>query len=303
MNGRNRRRKDVPFNPFAQNAAAERNRRHAEKAKEKRRQENQINSAEASSTKPSQNKSLEDLQREARKKIGSEIKTTEEKKDLQTAKQPVVQKPVEEKVIAPKITQTTAAKTVTEKKPSREERLAELKRKSQQSKDNAKLRKSTTKQEMAPQVETVEESDEVKEIEADIPELNSTDETLDGYSGKNLNVFKTIQIVDKSSAGISKKKRKTRRMDKKGGGRQRLEKKLNKQKILEFRYVARDILDNPDVPEEHRSNVLGQIIAKGERISIDAAMEFIDQKTLELVLTEEISEQLKNEIKSISKRR
>ena len=41
MNGRNRRRKDVPFNPFAQNAAAERNRRHAEKAKEKRRQEAQ----------------------------------------------------------------------------------------------------------------------------------------------------------------------------------------------------------------------------------------------------------------------
>ena len=86
-------------------------------------------------------------------------------------------------------------------------------------------------------------------------------------------------------------------------GRQRLEKKLNKQKILEFRYVARDILDDPDVPEEHRSNVLGQIIAKGERISSDAAMEFIDQKTLELVLTEEISEKLKNEIKSISKRR
>ena len=58
-------------------------------------------------------------------------------------------------------------------------------------------------------------------------------------------MFKTIQIVDKSSAGISKKKRKSRRMDKKGGGRQRLEKKLNKQKILEFRYVARDILNDP----------------------------------------------------------
>ncbi len=303
MNGRNRRRKDVPFNPFAQNAAAERNRRHAEKAKEKRRQENQINSAESSSTKASQNKSLEDLQREARKKIGSEIKTTEEKKDLQAAKTPVVEKPVEEKVIAPKITQTTAAKTVVEKKPSREERLAELKRKSQQSKDNAKLRKNTTKQDMAPQVETGEELDEESEIEVDIPELDSTDDELEGYSGKNLNVFKTIQIVDKSSAGISKKKRKSRRIDKKGGGRQRLEKKLNKQKILEFRYVARDILDDPDVPEEHRSNVLGQIIAKGERISIDAAMEFIDQKTLELVLTEEISEKLKSEIKSISKRR
>ena len=303
MNGRNRRRKDVPFNPFAQNAAAERNRRHAEKAKEKRRQENQINSAESSTTESSKNKSLEDLQREARKKMGSEIKVSEEDNKLQSINTPVVEKPIEEKVITPKIIQTTAAKTVAEKKPSREERLAELKRKSQQSKDNAKLRKNTTKQEIAPQVETVEEVDKENKIEADTTELDSTDDTLEDHSEKNLNVFKTIQIVDKSSAGISKKKRKSRRMDKKGGGRQRLEKKLNKQKILEFRYVARDILDDPDVPEEHRSNVLGQIIAKGERISIDAAMEFIDQKTLELVLTEEISDKLKNEIKSISKRR
>ena len=306
MNGRNRRRKDVPFNPFAQNAAAERNRRHAEKAKEKRRQDNQnqMSSAEAGSTNSSKNKSLEDLQREARKKIGSEIKTSEENNNLQSVKTPVDEKPIEEQVITPKITQVTATKSVVEKKPSREERLAELKRKSQQSKDNAKLRKTTAKQEITPKVETVEELDEVSQIEVDVSELDSIDDgTLDNYSGKNLNVFKTIQIVDKSSAGISKKKRKSRRMDKKGGGRQRLEKKLNKQKILEFRYVARDILDDPDVPEEHRSNVLGQIIAKGERISIDAAIEFIDQKTLELVLTEEISEKLKSEIKSISKRR
>ena len=122
-------------------------------------------------------------------------------------------------------------------------------------------------------------------------------------TAKSINVFKTIQSVDKSSAGISKKKRKTRRMDKKGGGRQRLEKKLNRQKILEFKYVAREILDHPDIPEEHRSNILGQIIAKGERISIDAAMEFIDQKNEELILTDEISDKLRNEIKSIATRR
>ena len=103
MNGRNRRRKDVPFNPFAQNAAAERNRRHAEKAKEKRRQENQINSAESSTTESSKNKSLEDLQREARKKMGSEIKVSEEDNKLQSINTPVVEKPIEEKVITPKV--------------------------------------------------------------------------------------------------------------------------------------------------------------------------------------------------------
>lgn len=306
MNGRNRRRKDVPFNPFAQNAAAERNRRHAEKAKEKRRQDNQnqINSAGAGVTNPSKKKSLEDLQREARKKMGSDIKPLENNNDLQSVKSPVDEKPIEEQVITPKITQTTATKSSVEKKPSREERLAELKRKSQQSKDNAKLRKTSAKQEAIPKVELTEELEEVNQTEVDISKSDLDDDiTLDDNLGKNLNVFKTIQIVDKSSAGISKKKRKSRRMDKKGGGRQRLEKKLNKQKILEFRYVARDILNDPDVPEEHRSNVLGQIIAKGERISIDAAIEFIDQKTLELVITEEISDKLKHEIKSISKRR
>ena len=66
-------------------------------------------------------------------------------------------------------------------------------------------------------------------------------------------------------------------------------KKLNRQKILEFKYVAREILSHPDVPEEHRSNVLGQIIAKGERISVDSAIDFIDQKQEEMILTQEIS--------------
>ena len=70
MNGRNRRRKDVPFNPFAQNAAAERNRRHAEKAKEKRRldAQNQTQVHYIGSQKVPA-KSLEDLQREVGKNL------------------------------------------------------------------------------------------------------------------------------------------------------------------------------------------------------------------------------------------
>ena len=188
-----------------------------------------------------------------------------------------------------------------EPKTTREDRLAELKRKSQKSKDNAKLTKNIAKEELKSTLE-LEESDDVEQLEvADVASADTAVKNID--AGNNLNVFKTIQSVDKTSAGISKKKRKTRRIDKKGGGRQRLEKKLNRQKILEFKYVAREILSHPDVPEEHRSNVLGQVIAKGERISIDAAIEFIDQKHAELILTEEISDKLKQEIKSISTRR
>ena len=310
MNGRNRRRKDVPFNPFAQNAAAERNRRHAEKAKERRRldAQNQTTGPANIGSQKVPAKSLEDLQREAREKLAADVNTAEptvvDKKESITAPTPVVE--VSKKVVkeeVPTITQTTAAKPSVSTKQSREERLAELKRKSQQSRDNAKLNKAPAKVEadVQPEVIIQDEADtELLENEA-IDIIDSGIE--DKNQTRNLNVFKTIQTVDKSSAGISKKKRKTRRMDKKGGGRQRLEKKLKSNKILEFKYVAREILSHPDVPEQHRSNVLGQIIAKGERISIDAAIEFIDQKNLELVLTDEISDKLKSEIKSISTRR
>ena len=310
MNGRNRRRKDVPFNPFAQNAAAERNRRHAEKAKEKRRldAQNQTTGPANIGSQKVPAKSLEDLQREAREKLGTDVNTAEptvdDNKESITAPTPVVEesKKVVEEVV-PTITQTTAAKPSVSTKQSREERLAELKRKSQQSRDNAKLNKAPAKieAEVQPEVIIQDETDtELLENEA-IEIIDSGIE--DKNQARNLNVFKTIQTVDKSSAGISKKKRKSRRIDKKGGGRQRLEKKLKSNKILEFKYVAREILSHPDVPEQHRSNVLGQIIAKGERISIDAAIEFIDQKNLELVLTDEISDKLKSEIKSISTRR
>ena len=305
MNGRNRRRKDVPFNPFAQNAAAERNRRHAEKAKEKRRLEaqNQSTTSDVNSKQTSKPKTLEDLKRQAQQNLsvdGNPISVvdnmTQQSKSL-SEPTPVVNE------TKPTITNTTAVKDEAVKS-SREDRLAELKRKSQQSKDNAKLSKANSKPEVVSVTETIAPKTEL-EINSSVDTGESVNDSAveSLQTSKSINVFKTIQSVDKSSAGISKKKRKTRRIDKKGGGRQRLEKKLNRQKILEFKYVAREILAHPDIPEEHRSNILGQIIAKGERISIDAAMEFIDQKNEELILTDEISDKLRNEIKSIATRR
>ena len=317
MNGRNRRRKDVPFNPFAPNAVAERNRRQAERAKEKRRQDAQNVPGSTSSTgnERTPNKSLEELRKKAQQKLGVEETTSEVepkieettpqqvKKELTkevSSQTEVVQSPepkgqiVEETI--PIITQNSEEDLLPKiQRPSREEHLAELKRKSQQSKDNAKARKSKPNNEISiPEVDLIPATESV--LTEVTGELRAIDE-------KNINVFKTIQSVDKNSAGISKKKRKSRRIDKKGGGRQRMEKKLSKHKILEFKYVAREILDNPDVPEEHRSNILGQIIAKGERISIEAALEFIEQKKVELILTDEISDKLKSEIKSITTRR
>ena len=115
-------------------------------------------------------------------------------------------------------------------------------------------------------------------------------------------VFKKVSRTKKSPISGDKRKRK-RRGEKKGGGRQKMEKKLNRQRILEFKYFAREELDNPNIPEEQRSNILGQIIAKGERISIDSAIEFIQSKQAELILTEEVANSLVNEIRRISTRR
>ena len=310
MNGRNRRRKDVPFNPFAQNAAAERNRRHAEKAKEKRRIDSQNQNAAVSNNtgQKAAGKTLQDLQREAREKLAAEgstadaVNTPKQEVTATSINQPVPLKP-ETKEITPTITQTTAAKPANVNKQSRDERLAELKRKSQQSKDNAKLNKTPTKivEKIHDETTSVDDEDDLELVADEVNEIVSA--ATENVTSRSLNVFKTIQSVDPASAGISKKKRKSRRMDKKGGGRQRLEKKLKSNKILEFKYVAREILSHPDVPEEHRSNVLGQIWAKGERQGIDDCLDYIDQKEAELILPEEVGTELKNLVKRMTTKR
>ncbi|MBL6890712.1 MAG: hypothetical protein ISR22_01515 [Candidatus Poseidoniaceae archaeon] len=157
-----------------------------------------------------------------------------------------------------------------------------------------------------PQVESiaVEVETSVEEItnaEVELIEDKPTSDIEEVSKGAK-NVFKPVEQTKKPSVTGDRRKRK-RRMDKKGGGRQKMEKKLNRQKILAFKYFARDLLDDPNIPEEHRSNVLGQIIAKGERTSIESAIEFINQKRDELILTEEVAKSLISEIKSMTTRR
>ena len=99
------------------------------------------------------------------------------------------------------------------------------------------------------------------------------------------------------------KKPKTFRKTKTGGGRQPKQRKLNRRKQLEFRFDARAILDNSSVLEEHRSNVFGQIWAKGERIGIDSAIEYISLKEQEGILTSDVSGELIDLIKSYTIKR
>ena len=72
---------------------------------------------------------------------------------------------------------------------------------------------------------------------------------------------------------------------------------------MEYKYAAKDILDNPNVPEEHRSNILGQVWAKGERIGIEESIEFIEQKELELILPDDVAIKLRDLVKRMTTKR
>lgn len=189
------------------------------------------------------------------------------------------------------------------RKQSREDRLAELRRKSEELKKNA--------------AETVEVHAETDTVAATVEAVESTvlvdpkpaEEVTDEPAFASLevdtvmtpqNVFKKIEtkVKPKDHRG-----RKRRRFDKTGGGRQKAEKLLNRQKYLEYKYAAKDILNNPDVAEEHRSNVLGQIWAKGERIGVDESHAFIEQKVEELILTETVANELRQLVNRMTTRR
>jgi len=91
--------------------------------------------------------------------------------------------------------------------------------------------------------------------------------------------------------------------DKKGGGRQPQTRKLNRRKYLEYKYEVRELLDIPSIPEENRSNILGQIWAKGERSGIQEALDFINTKEQELILPEEIAQKLRELVNGYATKR
>ncbi|MDG1546185.1 MAG: hypothetical protein P8Q55_02220 [Candidatus Poseidoniaceae archaeon] len=188
----------------------------------------------------------------------------------------------------------------TEKTSSRADRLAELRKKSAASKLNAEQQKVGVVEEIAPVVEVVQEV-KLVEAKAEIESFSAVAKASVKPAVSQLNVFKVVEETQIKATNDRRKKR--RPHAKKGGGRQKQEKRLNRQKYLEYKYAAREILDNPTVPEEHRSNILGQVWAKGERMSVDESYEFIDTKILENILTEEIGDKLKSLVRKYTTRR
>ena len=283
-----RRRKDEPFNPFAHNAS--------QKAKERKEKSHRQPPRPRA---PEVKKPQDDLA--AKQKAAMEALRKRREIENQSKPQPVkqeVSKPKHQPSPQPK----PAPKTEIKKPSKREDRLADLRAKSAATAQFAKEAQDAKK---AIEVESVQPTPEVvaeTAVEVTIKnaepiiEAPSPEERLKGAS----NVFKTIKTEVKKS---DRKQKRRRPADKRGGGRQPQSKKLDRRKYLEYKYAARELLENDSVSEEHRSNILGQIWAKGERSGVDDAIEFINQKEAELIIPEEVAEEFRKMVRRYTTKR
>jgi len=291
-----RRKKDEPFNPFARDASAQRNKRMSERSQSQRRNSPSPRPAQ----RPQQNNQsahdeLAKKRQEALNRLGTQDSTTKAKN------QPKNQS---ESTAEPTFTNSVEKQENVAPKVSREDRMAELRRKSEESRKNAKAQRNDSTG-VAAEVKTVESEPAIEFVS--VEQTSAPDavvalaKPVNSVPKSRNDVFKTIQTeVAKPS---SDRRRKRRRGDKKGGGRQKQEKKLNRQKYLEYKYAARDLLDNDSIAEEHRSNVLGQVWAKGERIGVLEALEFIEQKVEEEILPREVADKLRDLVSRMTTRR
>lgn len=283
INGRRGGRKEE-FNPFAKDASQQHRRRRDERERQHPRRPTAASEQPIAPQKDIK-ADLERKQREAMEKL-------EQKGDVQAPA--VAPAPVP---VAREPTRQTEEKPIVQ---SHEDRLAELRRKSEATKQNASRIEATP--ELKPSELDVVASEAV--VEAQPTALPSAQQNQDGDDTIAVKTAKNVFArIETKIAPKQDRRRGRRRMDKKGGGRQKQEKKLNRQKYLEYKYAAKDILDNPNVPEEHRSNVLGQIWAKGERQGIDECLEYIESKEEELILPAEVGEQLRDLVKRMTTKR
>lgn len=279
----NRRpRRNEPFNPFAKDASQQHQKRRSEQARQPARRPE---AAPEPVAKPVDIKAdLERKQREAKQKLV-------QKGDVSA---PVV-KPAAIRA-APQKQQPKSSLN-----QSREERLADMRRKSEElKKAGAALKADTTVVPAATEVSELQEPQASEITSASTVQIQAQPAASEPAT-RVKNVFRKIET--KVAIPTNDRRRGKRRFDKKGGGRQKQERKLNRQKYLEYKYAAKDILDDPNVPEEHRSNVLGQVWAKGERIGIEESVAFIEQKELELILPSDVALKLRDLVKRMTTKR
>ena len=146
--------------------------------------------------------------------------------------------------------------------------------------------------------------------ESDVKARQLIDETISKVT-EPIATVPEVKNTSKEPANIFKKKGNTRpqRRGGRGGKRNRPQvptarvKKLHRGKYMEFKYDVRKILDEEDVADEHRSNVLGQTWAKGERQGVQEAKDFLNGKVTEGIISEKCAERIEKLIKSLTTRR
>ena len=80
-------------------------------------------------------------------------------------------------------------------------------------------------------------------------------------------------------------------------------KRLDRSRHMEYKYEMRSLLVDLDIAEEHRSNLLGTIWARGERQTASEAKQFISEKCEQGVLTDEQESTLKSVVDRYTVRR
>mgnify|MGYP004399927409 CR=1 FL=1 len=316
MDNRRRPRKNEPFDPFAPNAA-----KRAQVRKQQSSQRREPVTQNRSVVDSTRNKTDRQSELEAKAKAARDALNIQKTVEVPAPKPKVEvvpetptksetkEKPVEK--IVPEVVETTPKrrnipkprsppKSQPKKASNREDRLASLRAKSAATAEFAKQAKEGNL--VKPNEEIPDIKDENEDIIIEESELLIDEEFENKKSVREenvLNVFKTIK-TEKVKAD---RRPKRRRMDKKGGGRQPQSKKLDRRKYLEYKYVARDLLDDDSISEENRSNVLGQIWAKGERIGVEEAISFINQKEEELIITPEVAEEFRKIVRKYTTKR
>lgn len=79
--------------------------------------------------------------------------------------------------------------------------------------------------------------------------------------------------------------------------------KLHRGKYMEFKYDVRRILEDEKVEDEHRSNVLGQTWAKGERQGIPVAKNFLSEQVEKGIIAQSCADKILRLIDSLTTRR
>ena len=287
MNGRGR--KDEPFNPFAPNAGQKKRDRKEKIARQPTRQSPRV----------PEKKPTNDLAAKQR----AAMEDLKNRREIANQKHPQnVNKPPVRQSHQPSPQPKPVPKTEVKRPDGREERLAALRAKSAATAQFAKEAKDAKK--VIENVEEVVKPDIATPAKIEV-EIVSKSEGIVQPKAKEIqkrsnNVFKTIKTEVKTT---DKRQKRRRPADKKGGGRQPQSKKLDRRKYLEYKYAARELLDNDSISEEHRSNILGQIWAKGERSGVNDAIEFINQKEAELIIPEEVADEFRRMVKRYTTKR